>query len=820
MSEFSLFVDVIVPLNIPGLLTYSVPESLANVQTGCRVMVQLGKRKLYTAIVFSIHNEKPKFPTKDILSILDETPIILESQFELWSWMSEYYMCSPGDVYKAALPSGLKIESDSIAIPVNYEFDEIELTEKEKIILQIVNDNPAITIQKLREVAQKEQAVSSIKSLIEKKVIALEENLTEKYSPKYEKYISLHPDIDNEDKVNLVFSKLANAAKQSDVLLAFFSLCQPFQPLGKTSTAKSLLSKKVSDAGVAIKALIKKGILLETEIEVGRLQVTDEKTRELHPLNNYQEIAINEIKNHFTNKNVVLLHGVTSSGKTEIYIQLIHETIKRGGMVLYLLPEIALTSQIINRLRSVFGKRVGIYHSKFSDSERVETYLNVLKGTEYDVILGVRSAIFLPFNNLELIIVDEEHENTYKQFDPSPRYHCRDTSLVLARTFSAKVLLGTATPSMESFFHAKQQNFGLVTLSQRFNDILLPEIKIVDTKQASERKQMRGHFSDELINEIEKTLNEKEQVILFQNRRGYSPYIECDICGYKPQCTQCDVNLTYHKHSNQLVCHYCGYAISMPVYCDACGSNNLQTRGFGTEKLEDDLSLLLPNAKLARMDTDTARNKKSAEKIIYDFSVGNTDILIGTQMLSKGLDFDNVGLVGIINADNLLNFPDFRSFERSFQLMAQVSGRAGRRNKQGRVIIQTRQPDHEILQKVIQNDYQGFYDTEMANRNLFFYPPFTRIINIDIKHVQSPLANKASEILAQQLRLTFKHRILGPEAPLISRIQNLYIKRISLKVERDLSVKNVRMAIYNAIDSVRKVEGLKSVIINIDVDPQ
>lgn len=816
----AFYADVVIPLPLPKLLSYRLPEVYAKTAlSGMRVLVPVGKAKIYTGIIFSVHHNTPEFETKDILSLLDEFPVVTESQLKLWEWMSWYYICQTGDVMKAALPSGLKIESESVVIALPPAEDPPELTEKETFVYDIVCDNPGITIEKLRQIAREHNALNVIKSLAEKKVIAVEENLSEKYSPKYEKYIGLNTEIDSPEQLNLIFQNLSRAPKQSDVLLVFCSLARPLEKIGKKNISRSLLMKKVPDASAALKSLVEKEILVEYEVEVDRIEKGDMDLREAWPLNEMQGKALEEIRSRFHLKDTVLLHGVTSSGKTEIYIHLMNEVIKTGGSVLYLLPEIALTSQIINRLRAVFGNRVGIYHSRFSDSERVETYLKVLKDEDYDIILGVRSSVFLPFRRLRLIIADEEHENTYKQYDPAPRYHCRDTALMLARIHHAKVLLGTATPSLETYYNVIQGRFGLVELFSRYREIQMPLIEMVNVKEEGERKRMHGHFSQTLVDAINLTLQNGEQVILFQNRRGFSPFIECHICSHVPECVNCDVRLTYHKRLRKLVCHYCGYEIPIPSSCPNCGSTELETKGFGTEKIEDDLQLLLPDIKISRMDLDTARTRKSAEKIIHDFAEGRTDVLVGTQMISKGLDFSNVGLVGIMNADNMLGFPDFRAAERSFQLMAQVSGRAGRSNKQGRVVIQTRQPEHEVLQWVKENDFKTFFENELQHREEFHYPPFTRIIHLDIRHSQPEKARDAAEKLAAVLRHSFGNRLLGPEEPAIARVKNLYIRRIMIKADRNTDAAKARIAIANAIEFIRSAEGYKTVIVSADVDP-
>lgn len=814
------YVDVVIPLPLPKMLSYRLPEEYREVAvSGMRALVPVGKSKIYTGIIFSVHQHTPEFETRDILSLLDEYPVVTEIQMKLWEWIGWYYLCTFGDVMKSALPSGLKIESESVVMALPPAEEPPELTEKETMVYDLVCANPGIKVEKLRQLAREINALQVIKTLAEKKVIAVEENLLEKYSPKYEKFIGLNPDIDSSEQLNLIFQNLARAPKQSDVLLVYCSLARPLEKKGQKNVSRSLLLKKVPEAAAALKSLIEKEILVEYEVEVDRIQKGEMELRDAWPLNEIQEKALEEIRSQFYKKDVVLLHGVTSSGKTEIYIHLMNEVIKTGGTVLYLLPEIALTSQIINRLRAVFGNRVGIYHSRFSDAERVETYLKVLKDEDYDIILGVRSSVFLPFRRLRLIIADEEHENTYKQYDPAPRYHCRDTAMMLARLHHAKVLLGTATPSLETYYNVKQDRYGLVELFTRYKEILMPVVEIVNIKTETERKRMHGHFSQVLLEAINETIQNREQVILFQNRRGFSPFIECHICNHVPECVSCDVRLTYHKLHRKLMCHYCGYEIPVPASCPNCGSTEIETKGFGTEKIEDDLKLLIPDVRIARLDLDTARTRKAAEAIIHDFAAGKTDVLTGTQMISKGLDFSNVGLVGIMNADNMLGFPDFRAAERSFQLMVQVSGRAGRSHKQGRVIIQSRQPEHEVLQWIKENDFQTFFNNELLHREEFHYPPFTRIIHLEVRHIKPEKAKHAAEKLAAVLRNSFGNRLLGPEEPAIARVKNLYIRRILIKADRNTDAVKARIAIAEAIEFIRSAEGYKGVIVSADVDP-
>ena len=708
MSNQQNFVDVILPLPLKQLFTYGIPGNLLNeIKVGKRVIVQFGSRKIYTAIVYSIHQNAPKeYQTKDIVSVLDENPIANEQQLKLWQWIAKYYMCSVGEVFKAALPSGLKLESETKVIYNPQDIDQKKFNSTETLVLDFLADKNIASITEISSALNRKDSLPVIKSLLDKKAVILEEKLRENYKPKTESYIKLDNSITTKSQLNEIFDSLSRAPKQLHILMSYIKLSGSFMNSKTIDVSKKQLIEDSKSSSAIIKSLVERNILSEYDKTISRLNESVVDQIEIKELSEAQQKAHDEIKEQYKEKNVVLLHGVTSSGKTEIYIHLIKEQIEKGKQVLYLLPEIALTAQIINRLKSVFGNRVGIYHSKFSDSERVEVYQNILKqDTEkkYDVILGVRSSLFLPYSNLGLIIVDEEHENTYKQYDPAPRYNARDCSIVLAQMHQAKVLLGTATPSIESYFNSKANKYGLVQLNTRFQNIKLPEIQLVDILRAKKRKEMKSHFSPTLLDGIKDSLAMNEQVILFQNRRGFAPYLECDMCGWIPYCTNCDVSLTYHRHKNELVCHYCGYTIRSPKTCKACGNTAVQTRGFGTQKIEDEIKIFFPEAIVARMDLDSTRSKNAYLNIISGFEDGKIDILIGTQMVSKGLDFDNVSLVGILNADNMLNYPDFRAFERSYQLMAQVSGRAGRKNKQGKVIIQSSNPEHPILQFVLES---------------------------------------------------------------------------------------------------------------------
>ena len=824
MSSQKYFADVILPLPLKQLFTYSIPANLFNdTKVGKRVIVQFGARKIYTAIVHSIHTNEPKdYKTKDIVSILDQKAIVNGLQLKLWEWIANYYMCSVGEVFKAALPSGLKLESETKVIYNPQYIEHQKFSSSETLILDFLASKNIASINEISNALNRKDSLPIIKSLLEKKSVILEEKIKDNYKPKTESYIKLHKNINSEPKLNETFEQLSGAPKQLHVLMSFIQQSGCFmQEKTRDVTKKKLIEESKTNSSL-IKALIDKQILTEYDKNISRLEHSKSEQTEIKSLSEAQQKAHDEILELFNKKDVILLHGVTSSGKTEIYIHLIKEQIEQGKQVLYLLPEIALTTQIINRLKSVFGNRVGVYHSKFSDSERVEVYQNILnpdKEKKYDVILGVRSSLFLPFSNLGLIIVDEEHENTYKQYDPAPRYNARDCSMVLAQMHKAKVLLGTATPSIETYFNAKANKYGLVKLTTRYQNIHLPENQLVDILRAKKRKEMKSHFSPELIDKIKYALSLDEQVILFQNRRGFAPYLECDMCGWIPYCTNCDVSLTYHRHNNETVCHYCGHTVKAPKTCKACGNSAIQTRGFGTEKIEDEIKIFFPEAKVARMDLDSTRKKNAYQNIISDFEDGKIDILIGTQMVSKGLDFDNVSLVGILNADNMLNYPDFRAFERSYQLIAQVSGRAGRKNKQGKVIIQTSNPAHPILQFVLDNRYDDMYKSQLLERKNFNYPPFYRIINVSIRHKKEDIAKKASHQLGIQLRKVFNKRVLGPEPPIISRVQNLFIQNIILKIERERSFQKAKDLLAEQILNIITSEQFKTVRITVDVDP-
>ena len=804
--------------------TYSLPESLeGQVQTGSRVIVPFGKKKFYTALVANVHYCPPEgYEIKEVTEVLDTRPVLLPQQFRLWKWMASYYLCTMGDVYKAALPSGMKLESETI-VTANPDYEATTpLTPREQQVLDLLTQDPEQCITQLeKRLNVTRNILPVINNLLAKGAISVKEELKRNYKPKTEIRVKLSPDCQTEERLHQLFDELGRAPKRLALLMKYLELSGFFTDKAslREVSKKELLTR--ADATPTIfNGLVEKGIFETYLYEVGRLDREQTRTVAINPLNPAQQVAYDAILSHFREKNVCLLHGVTSSGKTEIYIHLIRQAIENGQQVLYLLPEIALTTQITERLKRVFGGRIGIYHSKFPDAERVEIWQKQLRPEgHYDIILGVRSSVFLPFHNLGLIIVDEEHETTYKQQDPAPRYHARDTAIMLASIYGAKVLLGTATPSIDSYHNALAGKYGLVTLNERYKDIRLPEIRIVDIKELARKKMMNGPFSPELLAAVRQALERHEQVILFQNRRGFAPMIECKVCGWVPKCKNCDVSLTYHKGLNQLTCHYCGYTYAVPRSCPACGSVELVNWGFGTEKIEDNIREIFPDAKVARMDLDTTRSRSAYERIIADFEAGKTHILIGTQMVSKGLDFDHVSVVGILNADNMLNYPDFRAHERAFQLMAQVAGRAGRRDKRGLVILQTKSPDLPVIHQVVTNDYKQMYEDQTAERKLFHYPPFCRFIYVYLKHRKEDVVTQAADTLAAWLRTAFGDKVLGPDKPPVGRIQMLFIKKIVIKLDLNMSGTKVRDYLLSVQRQLIEDERFRSLVVYYDVDP-
>ena len=817
------YVDVIVPLPIASQYTYSVPTEMEEcVQEGCRVVVSFGQKKFYTAIVTKVHYSAPEnYETKDVEEVLDSSPVILPAQFRFWEWLSTYYLCTLGDVYKAAMPSGMKLESETLVV-YNEEFEAVEpLSKNEQRILDLLSDDKEQCVTQLQKASGIKSILPIIKRLLDKQAVFVKEDLKRNYKPRTEARVRLTEAYSTEQALRELFDNLGRAKKQLALLMKYIELSGW---MGTASALKEVSKKELMDkAGASVSilnGLMEKGVLETYYFEIGRLDKSIKGTMGLNPLNEAQEKAFTAIKKSFLQKSVCLLHGVTSSGKTEIYIHLIEEALKKGQQVLYLLPEIALTTQITERLKRVFGNRLGVYHSKFPDAERVEIWKKQLTDESYDIILGVRSSIFLPFNRLGLIIVDEEHENTYKQQEPAPRYHARSAAIMLASMYGANVLLGTATPSVESYFNARSGKYGLVQLKERYKEIRLPHIELVDIKELTHQKRMKGPFSPVLVKEIRSALDRKEQVILFQNRRGFSQMVECRTCGWIPKCKNCDVSLTYHKRLNQLTCHYCGYTQPVATSCPACGGVELLNRGIGTERIEEDIQLTFPDVKVARMDLDTTRTRTAYEKIIADFEQGKTDILIGTQMISKGLDFEHVNVVGILNADTMLNYPDFRSYERAFQLMAQVAGRAGRKDKQGLVILQTKSPELPVISQVLNNDYEQLYEDQLAERQVFRYPPFYRLIYVYLKHRKEDVLDQAAEMASALLRTGLGNRVSGPDKPPVARIQTLFIKKIMIKVELSVSMAKVRDYLKGVQRTLLEDARFRSLIVYYDVDPQ
>lgn len=814
----SHFIDVILPIPVERAFTYRVSEAEYNfILPGMRVAVPFGKSKIYAGIVKQTHLTAPTvYEAKEIEHILDETPLVTEDQLKLWSWIASYYMCTEGEVMRASLPSAFLLESETI-LRVNPEaiIQDESLKDDEFLIYEALQHQSELKIQEVMEILGKRTVLPPIKRLLEKGALSLQQELYEQYKPKLVKYVRLAAIYEDEAAFNLLMEELSRAPKQRQVLLQFFTLrAQSEKPI------KALELQKITGASSSLlNALVEKGVFERYEKRQDRIDF-EGATTGTKTLNDYQQVALDEIKSAFKTKDVCVLHGVTASGKTEIYVSLIEEMLESKQQLLYLLPEIALTTQLIGRLQAYFGEKVAVFHSKYSVNERVEVWNNVLaKLDKAQIIIGARSAVLLPFRNLGFIVVDEEHESSFKQFDPAPRYHARDTAIVLGSMFKAKVLLGSATPAIETVYNGINDKYGYVQLKQRHGDILMPDINLVDIKEKQRKREMTGHFSDTLLRAITDALALGEQVILFQNRRGFSPILECTTCGHAPQCPNCDVSLTYHKYKSQLRCHYCSHHIAMQLKCMACGSSELTTKGFGTEQIEVELKELYPEKSIARMDSDTTRGKYGFEKIITAFEQEEVDILVGTQMLTKGLDFRNVSLVGIMNADSMLNIPDFRAFERSYQLIAQVSGRAGRTQKQGKVLVQTYNPYHQILQQVSANKFMAMFEEQLEDRRNFKYPPFYRLIRITLKHRDYQKIEESSVWLAQALRQVLgAAAVLGPETPAVARVRNQYRRNILIKLSRKQNATQVKDAISRVKTSFMAIPQFRSVRLIMDVD--
>jgi primosomal protein N' (replication factor Y) (superfamily II helicase) len=811
------FIEAILPLSLPKTFTYKVSEAEFDfIQVGMRVMVPFGKNKMYTALVANRHQIPPTlYEAKEIHQILDEKPIVNFFQIEHWKWISTYYMCTIGDVFRGAMPSALVLESETLLSQRNNQFiDESQLSDDEFLIYEALQHQSSLKINDVVAILNKKKVFPIIQQLISKNILQLEEEIQEEYKPKLVKYVRLHENFSSEAELIQLLDEL-KGAKQKELLMHYFQLNAKEK---KPISVKQLLSTSQSSSAI-FKALVDKSIFEEFHIQEDRVNFEKNKREQNLILSLAQQKAFEQINLAFQTKEVCLLHGVTSSGKTEIYIKQIEEYLKTDKQILYLLPEIALTTQLVFRLTAYFGNQVAVFHSKYSNNERVEVWNQVLTNSEKaKIVIGARSALFLPFSNLGLIIIDEEHEATFKQQDPAPRYHARDAAIVLANQHQAKVLLGSATPSIETYYNAQTQKYGLVEITERFGKAPLPEIELVDLKDSYFRKKMKGHFSLTLIDAITEALSLGEQIILFQNRRGFSPVLECLTCGHVPQCPNCDVSLTYHKFKNQLRCHYCGHSIAKPTNCHACSSVDLTTKGFGTEQIELELAELFPTKNIKRMDQDTTRGKYSFERIIDSFKNREIDILVGTQMLAKGLDFDNVSLVGIMNADTMLYYPDFRAFERSFQMMTQVAGRAGRSDKKGKVIIQTYNPLHSIIQQVTLNRFDEMYKEQLYERKIYHYPPFYKLIRLTLKHRDFDKLKEGSMWLYQVFTQHLDIPVLGPEEPAINRIRNEYIRTIMVKIPQEKPLGTTKKTIQKILNSFDVIAQYRTIKVTVNVD--
>ena len=835
MGKNGIFARVILPLAVEGTFTYQVPPDLREkVLPGSRVLVEFGKKRVYSAVVHTLESAPPEGITpKSILEVLDPLPLVTSRQLMLWDWMASYYLCTRGEVMRAALPSGLRPESES-KVRINRSFDRTtSLDQQERLLYEVVMDEGEVTLGDLEMAGVGKNPAEILKRLVEKGAVEINEFVRTLVAPRTVSYIYLSDEYTADASLHRLLDQLSGAPRQREVMEKYVELADMSAGgSGKTGKKhsgdadgirKDLLVRDRGTAG-GLRALLKKGVLKQVDREeLDRdAGMGEELSQDPFQLNMEQSVALTRVSEQFDDYQAVLLHGVTASGKTELYIHMIREMLGKEKQVLYLLPEIALTTQIIERMERVFGNRVGVFHSRYSDSERVHVYRNLLGLTDeepYRLVIGVRSAIFLPFRNLGLIIVDEEHEITYKQQDPAPRYHARDSAQLLALYHDAKVLLGTATPSFESLFNAKSGKYGYASMPSRFGEVEKPEIIVANVREAMKRKQMVSHFTPQLVENIARAMENREQVILFQNRRGYSNYLFCRDCGFIPKCRRCDVSLTFHRQSGKLECHYCGHKEPMPDRCPSCGSSNLSMKGFGTEKIEDEISLVFEGIRAGRLDTDSVRSGKGYEKVIRSFQQGEMDVLIGTQMISKGLDFENVTLVGVLDADSMLNFPDFRAFERSYQLIHQVGGRAGRRKKRGRVILQTIDPEHPVISYLLKDDYEGLYREQMEERQVFGYPPFKRMIRITFRHRVPSILDGATDLIGRELKQIFASRVYGPQYSPVRKVHNAYIKQIILKIERDASFERAKKLLQEVLGGLSGNEVFKSVRISVDVDP-
>ena len=817
------FADVILPLPLYRYFTYRIPADMqGRLRQGHRVVVSFGRSKFYTAIVVALHDTEPQgYEVKEIATLLDDEPIVLRPQLKFWEWIAEYYLCSVGDVYKAALPSGLKLESET-SLSVNSDYEESAeepLSEREAVLMQVLSEQGRLTVHELEKLTGLRNTLPVLRRLVEREAIFVSERIRSNYKPKTEVCIRLSFEPGNQDALRNAFELVKRSKQQETLLLSYLELSHFMQPGNYTEVSRTALLERAGVSAAVLAGVVNKGVMLTYKREISRFAKVMRHCTDLPTLSSEQSRALNEICSAMRDKSVTLLHGVTSSGKTEIYTHLIDNALKQGRQVLYLVPEIALTTQLTDRLQRVFGDKLLIYHSRFSDNERVEIWQKLLTDREPKVILGVRSSIFLPFHNLGLVIVDEEHETSYKQYDPAPRYHARNAAIVLAQMYDARVLLGSATPAIESYYNAQCGKYGLVELLTRYSNNPLPEVRTIDMREQRRKKLARGNFSEPLVQEVHKALEREEQIILFQNRRGFAPMVECRECAWIPKCTQCDVSLTYHKRDNRLVCHYCGYSCEVPRMCPACLQPTIEVRGFGTERIEEDVESIFPDTPLARMDLDTTRSRNAYQEIIDNFAEGKSKILIGTQMVTKGLDFDRVSVVGILSADTMLSFPDFRAHERAFQMMAQVAGRSGRGKSRGIVFLQTSQPETPVISQVIRHDYVGMYNEQLSQREAFGYPPFTRLIYIYLKHRDEAVLDTLSQQYATILRKVFGERVLGPDNPPVARIQSLYIRKIMLKVEVSASMAQVKDLLRQIYERSLADDRFKALTLYYDVDP-
>lgn len=819
-----MYAEIILPLPLQSTFTYSVPEELKDLlQTGTRVLVQFGRKKYYTGIVSHLHNDQPDYEVKEIAAVMDRKPVVRYPQLKLWRWIAEYYLCSEGDVMKAALPTGLKPESETF-VTLNDDFEIPEgftISDHQAVIMSLLQHKGRMRISDIQNELKIRNVTKLIGSLIEAEILTVAEQVVERYRARKETFVTLGAERGDQTRLHEFFDMVGRSQRQERLLVAYLDKSgwlHPANALRDVTKAELIELPEISPS--IFKAMQDKGIFKIEKRTVNRFNPESETHEpELAPLTDIQRQAHGAILEQFRENKPVLLHGITGSGKTEIYTHLIAGALRDGNQALYLVPEISLTTQLTDRLRKVFGDRLLVYHSKFSDNERVDIWKRLLDSSEPLVILGVRSSVFLPFSRLGLVVIDEEHESSYKQYDPAPRYNARDTAMVLASMHGAHVLMGSATPAIETYYKAKNGKFGLVTLTERYEGSVLPDVEIVDMPRQRKEKQVRGILSTPLLDRIRRAMASGRQAILFQNRRGFAPMVVCRQCGWVPKCDNCDVSLVYHKNTGMLRCHYCGYSRVLPALCPVCGQNSIETFGYGTERIAEDVQEAFPDARISRMDLDTTRNKDSYQQIIESFSNHETDILVGTQMISKGLDFEKVNVVGVASADTLLNFPDFRSDERAFNTLEQVAGRAGRRRDKGSVVIQTSKPDNEVLGHVVRHDYTGFYSQEIEHRRQFNYPPFTKVINIYLKNKDARTLDRAAATYAAELRAVFGNRVLGPQKPFVSRVALWYIQGLMLKVESQASMKKVKELLHGIFERTAKSPDMKSTIIYYDVDP-